>query len=127
MALLVEFGLDGIKQLAINDWLLLASQDLVLVFDLANIEAVAEKMSRPRSFVTRMLSGSHNLTVKTFARALAACGYELKLSYGPIQWGWAPHQMNLCAEDIDSAAPASCGQFEAYAPSVGFEVSALLA
>ena len=45
MALLVEFGLDGIKQLAINDWLLLASQDLVLVFDLANIEAVAEKMS----------------------------------------------------------------------------------
>ncbi|MBN9593729.1 MAG: hypothetical protein J0G36_00100 [Afipia sp.] len=57
MALLVELGLDGIKQLAIKDGLLRALQDLVPVFDLADMEAVAEKMSnRSRSAPHVMLT-----------------------------------------------------------------------
>jgi transcriptional regulator with XRE-family HTH domain len=47
--------------------------------------ALAEKMGRPRSFVSRMLSGEHNLTIKTLARALAACGYQARFEYVPIQ------------------------------------------
>ena len=50
---------------------------------------LADRMSRPRSYLSRMMSGSHNLTIKTFARALAACGFEAKFEFTPIQWGWA--------------------------------------
>jgi hypothetical protein len=46
---------------------------------------LAERMSRPRSFVTRMLGGAHNLTIKTMAKALAGCGYELRFSFAPIE------------------------------------------
>ncbi len=45
---------------------------------------IARRMGRPRSFLTKMLSGGHNLTIKTFARALAACGFEMRISYVPI-------------------------------------------
>ncbi len=50
---------------------------------------LAKNMDRPRSFVTRMMSGSHNLTVKTLALALAASGFEIKFDYTPLNWGWA--------------------------------------
>jgi transcriptional regulator with XRE-family HTH domain len=49
---------------------------------------LAARLGRPRSFISKMLSGSHNLTVKTLARALAVCGYELTWEYQPIEWGW---------------------------------------
>jgi hypothetical protein len=49
---------------------------------------LARQMGRPRSFITRMLAGQHNLTVRTFARAMAACGFELEFRYAPIRWGW---------------------------------------
>ncbi len=39
---------------------------------------VARRMERDRSIISRMLSGSHNLTVKTMARSLAACGFEVR-------------------------------------------------
>ena len=39
---------------------------------------LADAMGRPRSFVSRMMSGGHNLTVKILARALAACDAELE-------------------------------------------------
>ncbi len=35
---------------------------------------IARRMRRPKSFLNRMLRGEANLTLKTFARALAACG-----------------------------------------------------
>jgi plasmid maintenance system antidote protein VapI len=50
---------------------------------------LARKLDAPRSFVTRILSGSHNLTIKTMARCLAACGYEIQFGVKPIQWNWA--------------------------------------
>lgn len=46
---------------------------------------LARRMGCPRSFVSRMLGGSHNLTVKTFARAMAACGYELRFEKVPTK------------------------------------------
>jgi transcriptional regulator with XRE-family HTH domain len=49
---------------------------------------LARKMDTPRSFISRMLSGSHNLTVKTMARALAACGYEIEFGLTPVVWNW---------------------------------------
>jgi len=45
-------------------------------------------MERNRSFVSRMLSGSHNLTVKTMARSLAACGFEVRFERVPIASNW---------------------------------------
>lgn len=50
--------------------------------------ALARRMDAPRSFITRMLSGSHNLTIKTMARCLAACGHEIQFGVKPIQWNW---------------------------------------
>lgn len=75
---------------------------------------LAEKMSRPRSFISRMMSGSHNLTIKTFALALAACGFEPRFAYTPIQWGWAQN-----ATTVESACEVALptpegGQFNDY-------------
>ena len=54
---------------------------------------LARKMRCNRSVVTRMLSGSHNLTIKTMARALAACGSEVRFTTVPLESNWAstPH------------------------------------
>src|SRR5713226_5968222 len=49
---------------------------------------LARKMERPRSFISLMLSGSHNLTIKTMSRALAACGFEVRFQHVPIAWNW---------------------------------------
>ncbi len=49
---------------------------------------LARKMDCHRSFVSRMLSGNHNLTIKTMSRALAACGYEVRFQRAPIVWNW---------------------------------------
>lgn len=52
---------------------------------------LARRLNRPPSFITRMLSGNHNLTVKTMARALAACGREIRFSSEPLAWSWPEH------------------------------------
>jgi transcriptional regulator with XRE-family HTH domain len=70
---------------------------------------LAERMSRPRSFVSRMMSGSHNLTIKTYALALAACGMEPQFAYTPIQWGWA--QEAPVIERVCDVVPTEGGQF----------------
>ena len=49
---------------------------------------LARSMDRQRSFITRMLSGHHNLTVKTMARSLLACGYQIEFGVAPIVWNW---------------------------------------
>lgn len=50
---------------------------------------LARNMSCNRSFISRMLSGSHNLTIKTMARALASCGFEVRFERVPTVWNWA--------------------------------------
>jgi len=49
---------------------------------------LARKMQCNRSMVTRILNGSHNLTVRTMARALAACHAEVRFQAVPIEWSW---------------------------------------
>lgn len=49
---------------------------------------MARAMQISRSGITRMLSGSHNLTIKTMARALAGCGREVRFETVPIEWHW---------------------------------------
>jgi transcriptional regulator with XRE-family HTH domain len=50
---------------------------------------LARNMKCNRSFISRMLSGSHNLTIKTMARALASCGFEVRFERVPTVWNWA--------------------------------------
>lgn len=49
---------------------------------------LARRMNRNRSFISRMLGGSHNLTIKTMARSMAACGFEVRFQPVPLQWSW---------------------------------------
>ena len=49
---------------------------------------VARRMNRNRSFVSRILSGNHNLTIKTLARSLAVCGFEVRLQATKLEWNW---------------------------------------
>jgi len=50
---------------------------------------MARRMRRNRSFISRMMTGSHNLTVKTMAKSLAACGFEVRFHPVPLEWNWA--------------------------------------
>src|SRR5437773_2642437 len=62
---------------------------------------LARRLERPRSFISRLMSGSHNLTVKTMARALVACGYEIEFGMTPIRWNWMPEEANVSAVILD--------------------------
>ena len=65
---------------------------------------LARRMQRDRSFVTRMLTGSHNLTVKTMAKSLAVCGFEVRFEPVPIAWNWVNPPV-----PIEEEVPASAG------------------
>lgn len=58
---------------------------------------LARRLQRPRSFISRMLKGDHNLTVKTMARALAACGREVRFGSEPLDWRWPESEHPLIA------------------------------
>jgi hypothetical protein len=66
---------------------------------------LADAMGCQRSFVSRMLSGSHNLTIKTMARALAACGFEPDFGYKPITWSL----VDVAAPPESCVTPACAG------------------
>jgi hypothetical protein len=68
--------------------------------------ALARKMNCHRSFVSRMLTGNHNLTIKTMSRALAACGFEVRFLQVPIAWNWKD---NTPAVPVDRHLPAQAG------------------
>jgi transcriptional regulator with XRE-family HTH domain len=65
---------------------------------------LARKMQIGRSGVCRILSGSHNLTIKTMARALAGCGREVRFETVPIVWNW-----QSIPEPSKEGLPASMG------------------
>jgi transcriptional regulator with XRE-family HTH domain len=68
---------------------------------------LARKMGISRSFVSRMLNGSHNLTVKTFAKALAACGFEIAFERRPLKSRWISEAATqLEVRVTDDVAPA---------------------
>jgi transcriptional regulator with XRE-family HTH domain len=89
---------------------------------------LARRMECPRSFVSRMLCGNHNLTIKSMSRALAACGFEVRFQYAPIVWSWgaqvpvqaeeplpahAGSAMLATDESAGIAVPVCVGQLEA--------------
>lgn len=59
-----------------------------------NRSEMARRMGRPRSYITRILQGDHNLTVKTLARALGACGREMNLNATLPVCTWASQDPN---------------------------------
>ncbi len=65
---------------------------------------LARKMECPRSFVSRMLSGNHNLTVKTMSKSLAACGFEVRFQRVPIMWNWGTQVPNHSEETLPALA-----------------------
>jgi transcriptional regulator with XRE-family HTH domain len=72
-----------------------------------NNAELARRMGTSRSFVSRILSGSHNLTIKTLAKALAVCGFEVAFERKPLQWGWAgeiPAQLEVSVSDEQASA-----------------------
>jgi transcriptional regulator with XRE-family HTH domain len=75
---------------------------------------IARGMERHRSFVSRMLSGSHNLTIKTMARSFAACGFEVRFGRVPIAWNWvetqAPSKPVELPAHAGSTMPVSLGR-----------------
>lgn len=66
---------------------------------------LARRMGCNRSLITRILTGSHNLTVRTMARSLAACGFEMRCHYVPIEWNWTASE---CTYE-EEALPAHAG------------------
>ena len=85
---------------------------------------LARKMGRNRSFISRMLSGSHNLTVKTIARALVACGFEVRFEYVPIVWNWVQTPIR---KPTEQALPVNAGStIPAANEAAGIVVPALL-
>lgn len=68
---------------------------------------LARKMGRPRSFVSLMLKGTHNLTIKTMSRALAACGFEIRFQHVPIIWNWKTQV--VVQPDEEQLLPAQAG------------------
>ncbi len=64
---------------------------------------LARKMERPRSFVSLMLSGRHNLTIRTMSRALAACGFAIRFNHVPIAWNWKT-QVSVQSEELPAHA-----------------------
>ena len=65
---------------------------------------MARRMNCHRSLVSRLLSGGHNLTVKTMARSMAACGFEVRFQPVAIEWNWA-----AVPAPKEEAVPANAG------------------
>lgn len=81
---------------------------------------LARRMQCDRSFVSRMLKGSHNLTVRTMARSLAACGFEVRFQPIRIEWGWVEPP-----RPSEEELPAERGQYHVAAQSGCMIVPAL--
>jgi len=67
---------------------------------------LARRMVCNRSLVSRMLTGGHNLTIRTMARSMAACGFEVRFQPVPIEWNWVG---DARSESIEDEVPAHAG------------------
>jgi transcriptional regulator with XRE-family HTH domain len=65
---------------------------------------LARRMGCDRSFISRILSGNHNLTVRTMARSMAACGFEVRFQAVRIEWNWVNQPIPL-----EEELPANAG------------------
>ena|ERR1035437_1321401 len=78
---------------------------------------LARRMKCNRSVISRILSGHHNLTIKTMSRALAACGSEVRFERVPIEWNWELVQQSAPQQPEQEPLPATCGQYHAHGES----------
>jgi transcriptional regulator with XRE-family HTH domain len=62
---------------------------------------MARRMQCNRSLVSRLLNGSHNLTVKTMARSMAVCGFEFRFQPIALEWNWL--QVPARQEEVPAA------------------------
>jgi transcriptional regulator with XRE-family HTH domain len=83
---------------------------------------MARRMKCNRSLVSRLLSGSHNLTVKTMARSMAVCGFEVRFEQTVLEWNWG----ELAAPQEDEV-PANAGTTMLKTDVVSIVVPALAA
>ena len=71
---------------------------------------VAETMGRPRSFISKIMNGGHNLTIRTMARLFAACGLELRFGRVAVgvanQWGDVTLSVANAANEGTSTGPS---------------------
>jgi predicted transcriptional regulator len=67
---------------------------------------LAEKLGRPKSFISRILSGNHNLTIRTMARVFGACGFEIRFNRVPIEAVWTMGEP-ITATEIPARAGVS--------------------
>ncbi len=71
---------------------------------------LARRLDRPRSFISRILGGDHNLTIKTMARTLLACGYEVRFGSEPLNWSWPRLEQHASIVIEDQAVPAGANE-----------------
>jgi transcriptional regulator with XRE-family HTH domain len=88
----------------------MAQSEVALAMRAAGVRVnrLAEIAGWQPSFVSKMLRGGCNPTVRTIARAVAACGYELRFSIVPIPAALPEKQReepNLMAELAASLKP----------------------
>jgi antitoxin component HigA of HigAB toxin-antitoxin module len=65
--------------------LAMAQAEIQIAMDESGLKKseLADKLGRPRSFISRILSGNHNLTIRTMARVFGACGFEIRFQRAP--------------------------------------------
>jgi transcriptional regulator with XRE-family HTH domain len=66
---------------------------------------MARRMSCHRSLVSRLLTGGYNLTIKTMAKSMAVCGFEVRFQPVAIEWNWAA----VPAQQEEEVVPANAG------------------
>ena len=70
--------------------LAMAQAEIQIAMDESGLKKseLADKLGRPRSFISRILSGNHNLTIRTMARVFGACGFEIRFNRVPVEVVW---------------------------------------
>lgn len=93
--------------------LAMAQSAIQNAMDIARVKPgeLAKRMGRHKSFVSRLLSGRHNLTVKTYALALASCGFEPRFAYVPLRWRRLAETDFVAPINQTPTVPAGAGTF----------------
>jgi hypothetical protein len=109
-----DFDLDQMEEIA----LAMAQAEIEDAVNCSGLKysQVAEKAGRPRSFISKILRGNHNLTIRTMARNDAACGYELRFGRQPVLAAWV-------SSGTSTSVPASASSPMGDAPVFAIQVA----
>lgn len=79
-------ALDQYEEIALAT----AQADMETTIEKAGLQksVVASIMGRPKSFISKIMGGGHNLTIRTMARLYAACGLELRFGKVAVVEHW---------------------------------------